>query len=42
MAPAHVVPYVGNPTARAVIRQHELVYERTECNGDAVYKRTWC
>ena len=36
---AHVVPYVGNPTARAVIRQHELVYEDgTECNGDAVYK----
>ena len=36
---AHVVPYIGNPPARAIIRQHELVYENgTECEADAVYK----
>ena len=35
---AHVVPYVGNPSARAMIRQHELMYDQTDMDGDVVYK----
>ena len=35
---AHVVPYVGNPTARTVIRQHEFVYDQTDLDPDVVYK----